>query len=100
MKRIRLIHGLAALALLIISTLPATAAPVAYQIMNYTIDGGGHLHSNGDRFQLSGTLGQPDSHLLQGADRYTLVGGFWGPYQPATIPGTVASELFLPLIMR
>ena len=100
MKRLRLIHGLAALALLILSTLPATAAPVAYQIINYTIDGGGHLHSNGDRFQLSGAIGQPDSNLLQAAGRYKLVGGFWGLYQPTTTSETAAPNLFLPLVMR
>ena len=99
MKRIRIIHGIAALALLVMSALPATAAP-AYQIVNYTIDGGGQLHSNSGRFQLSGAIGQPDSSVLQVAGRFTLVGGFWGPRQPIAMPGTGAAELFLPLVMR
>lgn len=104
MKRIRIIHGMVALALLIMSVLPATAAPVAYQIANYTIDGGSHLYSNGGRFQLSGTIGQVDSTAMQTAGQRTLVGGFWGPMQlpnnPADNPGVSGMKLFLPLITR
>lgn len=99
MKRIRIIHGIAALALLVMSALPATAAS-AHQIVTYTIDGGGQLHSNGGRFQLSGAIGQPDSTALQVAGRFTLVGGFWGPQQPSATPGAGTVGLFLPLVMR
>lgn len=104
MKRIRIIHGMAALALLIMSALPATAAPAAYQLVNYTIDGGGHVYSNGGRFQLSGTIGQVDSTAMQTAGRRTLVSGFWGPYQRLATPddpsGSGGSKLFLPLVNR
>lgn len=104
MKRIRIIQGIVALALLMMSALPATAAPAANQIVNYTIDGGGHLHSNGGRFQLSGTIGQVDSTAMQTASQRTLVGGFWGPDQRLITPtdpsGVGGSKLFLPLVNR
>jgi len=104
MKRIRIIHGIAALVLLVMSTLPATAAPAFYQIANYTIDGGGHVYSNGGRFQLSGTIGQVDSTAMQTAGQRTLVGGFWGLEQlltkPVNTPGAGATKLFLPLVNR
>jgi hypothetical protein len=104
MKRIRMIHGMAALALLLMSALPATAAPAAYQLVNYTIDGGGHVYSNGGRFQLSGAIGQPDSTTVQTAGQRTLVGGFWGPVQrlntPVDVPGVGETKLFLPLVNR
>ena len=104
MKRIRMIHGVAALALLLMSALPATAAPTAYQLVNYTIDGGGHVYSNGGRFQLSGAIGQPDSTTVQTTGQRTLVGGFWGPYErlitPVDVPGVGETKLFLPLVNR
>jgi hypothetical protein len=104
MKRIRMIHGMAALALLLMSALPATAAPTAYQLVNYTIDGGGHIYSNGGRFQLSGTIGQVDSTTVQTAGRRTLVGGFWGIPQrlmsSPESPDASETKLFLPLIRQ
>lgn len=104
MKRICIIQGIVALALLMMSALPATATPAANQIVNYTIDGGGHLHSNGGRFQLSGTIGQVDSTAMQTASQRTLVGGFWGPDQrlstPDEIPDGSEPKLFLPLVNR
>jgi hypothetical protein len=104
MKRIRMIHGMEALALLLMSALPATAAPTAYQLVNYTIDGGGHVYSNGGRFQLSGAIGQPDSTTVQTAGQRTLIGGFWGAYEwlitPVDVPGVGETKLFLPLVNR
>lgn len=104
MKRSRIIQGIVALALLVMSALPATAAPAVYQITNYTIDGGSHLYSNGGRFQLSGTIGQVDSAAAQTAGRRTLVGGFWGPAplptRPVDTPGASSTKLFLPLVNR
>lgn len=104
MKRIRMIQRVAALALLVMSALPATAAPAVYQIANYTIDGGGHIYSNGGRFQLSGTIGQVDSTAMQTAGQRTLVSGFWGAWQwlapPDTPLGSEGAKLFLPLVNR
>jgi hypothetical protein len=104
MKRIRIIHGIAALVLLVMTAIPATAAAGVYQIANYTIDGGGHLYSNGGRFQLSGTIGQVDSAAAQTAGERTLVAGFWGPVQlpikPIDTPEGGATKLFLPLVNR
>lgn len=44
----------------------------------YTIDGGGAMRSTSanDRFELSGTIGQPDAGVMVGGD-FKLTGGFW-----------------------
>jgi len=47
-----------------------------YSIDWSTIDGGGAV-SNGGIYTLSGTIGQPDTSILQGG-QYSLSGGFWG----------------------
>ncbi|MCS7208650.1 MAG: hypothetical protein NZ874_03680, partial [Fimbriimonadales bacterium] len=43
------------------------------------IDGGGITFASGGRYQVGGTVGQPDAHDLQPAGRYTQSGGFWFP---------------------
>lgn len=98
MKQIRITLGL--VALLVLGTLPATAAPTqSYQIANYTIDGGGQTFGNGGtRFQLSGTIGQADSTGVRTAGSYTLSGGFWRTVAQGNRTG--ANQLFLPLISR
>jgi hypothetical protein len=100
MKQFKIVHLIAALLLLLLGTLPATAAPSApYQIVNYTIDGGGQtLGNSGDRFQLSGTIGQADSTGVLAAGPYTHSGGFWGVVTQANSTG--ANQLFLPIIVR
>lgn len=98
MKQIRITLGLAAL--LLLGTLPATAAPTQpYQISHYTIDGGGARWGNhGDRFQLSGTIGQADSTGVLAVGPYTYSGGFWRTV--AQVNSTGANQLFLPLVSR
>ncbi len=98
MKQIRITLGL--VALLLLGTLPATAAPTQpYQISNYTIDGGSaRLGNSGQRFQLSGTIGQADSTPVLAAGPYTHSGGFWGAVTSAN--STSANQLFLPIIVR
>ena len=64
------------LALLAFATSAATLAGNDYQFERVTVDGGGGVSAAG-RFQLRGTLGQPDAVAgLQGGT-YTLRGGFW-----------------------
>ena len=47
-------------------------------ISSFTIDGGGVMRSTSKDgvFVLSGTIGQPDAGILDGAD-FRLTGGFW-----------------------
>jgi hypothetical protein len=53
----------------------ALVASGDYQIIWSTIDGGGG-QSSGGRYQLSGTIGQPDASYSAGGN-YELLGGFW-----------------------
>lgn len=46
------------------------------EITRYSIDGGGMMFSNGDDFELSGTIGQPDAGIMTGGG-FRLAGGFW-----------------------
>jgi len=48
-----------------------------YDLSWSTLDGGGYTFSEGDGYQLGGTIGQPDAGALTGGD-YALSGGFWG----------------------
>jgi len=100
MKQFSLIHLSVALAWLLLGTPPATAAPAVLDLLvNYTIDGGGQMLGNGgDRFQLSGTIGQAESSGVQVAGPYTLSGGFWST--ATQVNSTGANQLFLPLIAR
>jgi hypothetical protein len=51
----------------------AEAAP--FRLVSGTADGGGQ-HSQGTRFTVEGTVGQPDAGLAQGP-RFRVDGGFW-----------------------
>jgi hypothetical protein len=64
----------------LLAGLSATAFAAPFRLHSSTIDGGGG-HSQGARFAVEGTLGQPDVAQLAGA-RFGLDGGFW---QPAAI---------------
>lgn len=44
----------------------------------FTVDSGGVIRSEGGRFELSGSIGQPVAGSLTG-DSFTLSGGFWFP---------------------
>ena len=65
-----------------------------YNLLRWTVDGGGYTFSSGGVYTLGGTVGQPDAgEALTGSD-YTLVGGFW--------PGAAAAErkIYLPLVLH
>ena len=84
---------IAALVLLVAASL-ASAQTGEWDAAWSTIDGGGATSRGGNRFALSGTIGQPDTGSMEGQG-YTLYGGFWGP---TTGPGDYA--VYLPLIVR
>jgi len=78
------------------------ALPVAsqsggeYELSVSTFAGGGGV-SSGDGYELSGTLGQADAHVVHGGE-YELGGGFWGGGE---LPAPVTEEgIFLPLLRR
>jgi hypothetical protein len=54
------------------------AAADDFEISRSTIDGGGAMRSTGGDFELAGTIGQPDTGIMSGAD-FELSGGFWFP---------------------
>ncbi len=64
----------------------AQAAP--FRLISSTADAGGG-HSQGTRFAVEGTAGQPDAGWLQG-QRFTLQGGFW----PAAADAPASDILF------
>jgi hypothetical protein len=53
----------------------ASAGP--FRLVEDTADGGGQ-HSQGIRFAVEGSIGQPDTATLQGP-RFEIAGGFWRP---------------------
>ncbi len=58
----------------------------------HTVDGGG-MQSTGERFALSGTIGQPDAGALTGG-RFTLTGGFRFQQVPMDCNADGAVNLF------
>jgi hypothetical protein len=89
--RVSVLAAVLLISLLLVSI--ALAAPQAYNIAWWTVDGGGGSSSNGG-YTLSGTIGQPDTGAMSNGS-YTLVGGFWSGE-------AVASEhhLYLPLVRK
>jgi len=80
-------------ALLLLTGAAWAAAPAAYTLDWWTVDGGGGTHRTVGEYTLSGTAGQPDAGVLSGGD-YTLGGGFWGG------GGAVQYRIYLPLVVR
>jgi len=78
---------------LVVGVSLASAQTGDWALSWYTIDGGGALSIGGDRFALSGTIGQPDAGNMSG-DAYTLHAGFWQPASPA------GYAFYLPLITK
>ena len=79
---------------MLLVTSVALAAPSGFNLSWWTVDGGGGTIQGGG-YNLSGTIGQPDTRVLLGGG-YTLAGGFWSEVaviQPARL-------LYLPLVNR
>ncbi len=92
MKKLSLLVAVAAL--LLVASL--ALAMDGYDLMWWTVDGGGGTFSTGGGYSLGGTAGQPDAGLMEGGE-YTLAGGFWPGGVAAPEPGYL---LYLPLGMR
>ena len=91
MKRLSLL--LTAVLVLMVAVSLASAQTGDWAVGWYTIDGGGATSTDGDRFALSGTTGQPDAGRMSGGG-YNLCGGFWQPGDQG------AHEIYLPLITK
>ena len=65
--------------------LAAVPARAQFAIDWFTIDGGGGT-STGGVYQLSATVGQPDTGVASGGS-YTLTGGFWSMISTVPTPG-------------
>jgi hypothetical protein len=53
----------------------ATAAD-EFELIRWTVDGGGAMYCTGGDFELSGTVGQPDPGTMTGG-AFELAAGFW-----------------------
>jgi hypothetical protein len=74
---------LAVAAFMMFSVAPAAAQSGGpYEIVSYTIDGGGATSVSGGAFELGGTIGQPDASETMLGGSFELTGGFW-----ATVSG-------------
>ena len=83
---------LALTASLAISTAMAQSKGTGYNLLWWTVDGGGATSNTGSGYSLGGTVGQPDANVWAG-DGYTLTGGVWG--------GAAAEHrVFLPLVLK
>ncbi len=66
------------LAALVMGVAPAAAQSGGpYEIVSYTIDGGGAMGATGGVFEMSGTIGQPDAGAPMVGGAFELTGGFW-----------------------
>lgn len=72
----------------------ANAAPMAYEMSNWTVDSGGGV-SQGGSFTLTGTTGQADAGAMKGGE-YILAGGFWRGEEVKA----ESFEVNLPVIVR
>lgn len=69
---------------LLLMALVAVAEAAPFRLISGTVDGGG-AHSQGTRFAVEGTVGQPDADVAQGA-RFRVDGGFWPTAAANTAP--------------
>jgi hypothetical protein len=70
------------------------AAPQAFDLSWWTVDGGGGT-SVGETYTLEGTIGQAEAGYRMTVGEYTLAGGFWGVGGVAPPPEW---DIFLPII--
>jgi hypothetical protein len=75
-------------------TAVAMAAPQAFSLTWWTVDGGGGTSQRND-YTLTGTIAQPEVGRLLTGDTYTLAGGFWGIGSPYT-----GEQVYLPIVTR
>ena len=58
-----------------------------YSVSRQSVDGGGAMYASGGSYELSGTIGQPDTGVIFGGE-YQLAGGFWF----RVLPGDVGED--------
>lgn len=85
---------LIAFVLLIVASL-VLAQPGGLTLPWHRIAGGGGSSSDGGRYALSGTIGQPEAGVLMEGSSFQLSGGYWG----GAAPGKASNELYLPVII-
>jgi hypothetical protein len=71
------------------------AQPGEFQLPWHRIVGGGGNSSDGGRYALSGTIGQPEAGVLMEGSTFQLSGGYWG----GAAPGAPPNELYLPVVV-
>lgn len=52
-----------------------------FEIRTYTVDGGGGVSADGIEFEVSGTIGQPDTSSSTDGE-WVVSGGYWTPSDP------------------
>lgn len=80
--------------IVLLTTSAALGDSLGYSLDWWTVDGGGEISTGGD-YSLSGTIGQPETGLMQGDD-FTLAGGFWSNGDLTR----GAYEIYLPVVIR
>ena len=75
-RKIRILSVM--LSCLVLAGATVVLANGGFDLLWWTVDGGGATFSTGGPYTLGGTAGQPDAGVTSGGD-YTLSGGFWGP---------------------
>ena len=74
---------------------PSSAPGNGYELVWYSIAGGGTSLAAGGNYTLGGTIGQPCAGTMAGGV-YTLDGGFW----IGRVPTVMRNGVYLPLILR
>lgn len=81
---------------LLICTLAAAGTAMAggrFSVDSHTVDGGGS-HSQGSRFSVEGTIGQPDAGPAHDGARFSVTGGFWQPQATPPVSNVIFSNGF------
>jgi hypothetical protein len=94
MKR-RMIWSLVVIALLVSAWV--VAAGGGYEIPWNSVDGGGGMSSNG-RYEMLGSMGQPDAGELSGGS-YDMTGGYLGITQ-LLLTNPLNHPIYLPVVIR
>ena len=74
----------------------AVAQNDEFKIPWHRVAGGGGTSVDGDRFGISGTMGQAEAGILSDGASFVVRGGYW--YTAA--PGPADEDVFLPLVVR
>jgi hypothetical protein len=72
----RIVIALVIVIAFVVSGLVRAQSGGDYDLTWYTVDNGGVSFRMDNKYQLGGTIGQPDAGMLNGGN-YTLAGGFW-----------------------